>query len=165
MGRIGEVNDLRIAKYGVCIGMFLMQAIGFSAAPESLRLSNNKWTVEIAPQSLEVLARPKGKPTVPISKGQTGLGNVTALVQHENRASWELPETSLTVSVELIDASLLVECVSATARDLTWPIIPDTPSLRGYILPFFEGSYVPKDDKLWRDFLSEQGPINTTAGL
>ena len=158
---------MRIAKYGVCIGMFLMQAIGFSATPEIVRLSNEKWTVEIAPQSLEVLARPKGKPTVPISKGQTGLGSVTTLVQHENRASWELPEASLTVSVELIDASLAVEVefVSATAGNLTWPIIPDTPALHGYMLPFFEGSYVPKDDKLWQDFLSGQGPINTTAGL
>lgn len=156
---------MRIAKYGMCIGVFLMHAIGFSAAPEIVRLSNEKWTVEIAPQSLEVLARPTGKPTVPISEGQTGLGNATALVQHENRASWELPEASLTVSVELIDASFSVEFVSATAGNLTWPIIPDTQALHGYMLPFFEGSYVPKDDKLWQDFLSEQGPINTTAGL
>lgn len=156
---------MHIAKYGVCIGMFLMHAIGFSAAPEIVRLSNEKWTVEIAPQSFEVLARPKGKPTVPISKGQTGLGSVTTLVQHENRASWELPEASLTVNVELIDASLSVEFASATAGNLTWPIIPDTPALHGYMLPFFEGSYVPKDDRLWQDFLSRQGPINTTAGL
>ena len=155
----------RAAKYGVCIGMFLMHAIGFSATPEIVRLSNERWTVEIAPQSLEILARPKGKHAVPISAGQTGLGNVTALIHHENRVSWELPEISLTVSVALIAESLSVEFVSATAGDLTWPMIPDTPLLRGYMLPFFEGSYVPKTDKLWQEFLSEQGPINTTAGL
>ncbi len=155
----------RVAKYGVCLGVFLMHAIGFSATPEVVRLSNDEWTIEIAPQSLEFFARPEGKPAVPISRGQTGLGNVTALVQHENQASWRLPEIALTVRVALIAESLSVEFVSATAGNLMWPMIPDTPVLRGYMLPFFEGSYVPKDDKLWQDFLSEQGPINTTAGL
>ena len=48
---------------------------------------------------------------------------------------------------------------------LTWPAIEDSESLRAYILPLFEGSYVPKNDIKWQDFLSERGPINTTAGL
>lgn len=154
-----------MALYRLCIGVFLMHALSFGAAPEQVQLSNDKWTVAISPQSLEVLAHPKGKPAVPISKGQTGLGNVTALIQHDNRASWALPETALTVNVALSDELLSIEFLSATSGDVTWPIIPDTPYLRGYILPFFEGSYVPKTDKLWQDFLSEQGPISTTAGL
>ena len=45
------------------------------------------------------------------------------------------------------------------------PIIEDTDSIHGYIFPFFEGSYVPKDDITWRDFLRDRGPIDTTAGL
>ena len=69
----------------------------------------------------------------------------------------------------LIDDSLSVEFIQDKRINdplsLTWPVIEDFESLRGYILPFFEGSYVPKGDAAWRDFLCERGPINTTAGL
>ena len=144
--------------------------MGVSAAPETVRLSNSVWAVDITTQSIAVNAYPIGEKTaVPISSAQTGFSNVTGFTQKDNAVSWKLPEHFLTVRFELIGESLSVEFIqdkleSDTLR-LTWPIIEDFRSLRGYILPFFEGSYVPKDDVTWQDFLSEQGPIDTTAGL
>ena len=145
-------------------------SIGISAAPETVHLSNAVWTVDIVPQSLAVNAYLVGqKITVPISSGQTGFGSVTEFSQEDNTVGWKFPDPFLTVRFELIDDSLSVEFIqdklTNEALSLTWPVIEDFESLRGYILPFFEGSYVPKDDVTWRDFLSEQGPINTTAGL
>ena len=71
----------------------------------------------------------------------------------------------LTVRFELIDDSLSVEFIQDKRTDdvlsLTWPVIEDAESLRAYILPLFEGSYIPKDDVTWQDFLSERGPRST----
>ena len=152
------------------IGMLLLTSINISAAPEMVRLSNAVWTVNIIPQSLAVETYPAdSEVSVPISSGQTGFSNITEFFQADNTVSWRLPERFLTVRFELIDDLLSVEFIqdkrTNAALSVTWPVIEDFELLRGYILPFFEGSYVPKDDITWRDFLCERGPINTTAGL
>lgn len=149
----------------LCVGLFLLNAIGLSATPETVRLSNDVWTIEISPQSLKVAAHLKDGPTIQVSTGQSGLGSVTDFIQEGNRVSWKLPARFLTVRCELVEESLSVEFISEAFGDLTWPTVEGASSLRGYILPFFEGSYVPKDDTTWQDFLCEQGPVSTTAGL
>ena len=144
--------------------------MGVGATPETVRLGNAVWRVDITTRSLAVEARLVDAETVvPISVGQTGLGNITEFAQDDNTVSWRIADQFLTVRFELIGESLSVEFVhdkqtSDTFR-LTWPAIEDSESLRAYILPLFEGSYVPKNDITWQDFLSERGPINTTAGL
>ena len=144
--------------------------MGVGATPETARLGNAVWRVDITTRSLAVEARPVDAETVvPISVGQTGLGNITEFAQDDNTVSWRIADQFFTVRFELIGESLSVEFVhdkqtSDTFR-LTWPAIEDSESLRAYILPLFEGSYVPKNDITWQDFLSERGPINTTAGL
>ena len=152
------------------IAILLLTAIGVGAVPETVDLSNAAWTVEIVPRSLAVETYPADSVvSLPISWGQTGFSNIKEFTQEGNTVSWRLPEHFLTVRFQLMDDSLSVEFVQDKFADdalsLTWPVIEDFESLRGYILPFFEGSYVPKDDVIWRDFLSERGPINTTAGL
>ena len=156
--------------YILSIAILLLATIGVGAVPETVCLSNAAWTVDIVPQSLAVETYPAdSEVSVPISWRQTGFGNITEFSQEGNTVSWRLPARFLTVRFELIDDSLSVEFVQDKFADdtlsLTWPVIEDFESLRGYILPFFEGSYIPKDDVIWRDFLSERGPINTTAGL
>ena len=156
--------------YILSIGILLLTAISVGAAPETLHLSNAVWQVDITTRSLAVEARPvDAEMVVPISSGQAGLGNITEFSQEGNTVSWKLPDNFLTVRFELIEESLSVEFVhdkqTGNTVGLTWPVIEDSESLRAYILPLFEGSYVPKDDVTWQDFLVERGPINTTAGL
>ena len=160
----------RFQFYILSIGIFLLASIGMSITPEKIRLSNNIWDIEIVPQSLAVNAYSvDAKTIVPISSGQAGFGTVTDFSHEGNVFRWKLPERSLTVRTELVGDSLTFEFIQDAPTDdtqsLTWPIIRDTEPIHGYVFPFFEGSYVPKDDKMWQDFLSERGPINTTAGL
>ena len=156
--------------YILSLGILLLAVISVGAVPGTVRLSNDVWTVDIATQSLAVNAYPvESKTVVPISAAQPGFGDVAEFAQDDNTVSWRIADQFLTVRFELIDESLSVEFVhdkqkSDTLR-LTWPAIEDSQSLRAYILPLFEGSYVPKNDIKWQDFLSERGPINTTAGL
>ncbi len=152
------------------LGMFLLTSIGMSDTPKSIRFSNDVWDVEIFPQSLAMNLYPADSDiTVRASLGQTGLGAVTDFSDEDNGVSWKLPERSLTVHVESLKDSLTIEFIQEvradTAQNFTWPLIENTESIHGYIFPFFEGSYVPKDDITWRDFLCDRGPINTTAGL
>ena len=156
--------------YILSMGILLLTAISVGTAPETVRLSNSIWTVDIATQSLAVNAYPVSSETaVPISAAQPGLGDIAEFSQEGNTVSWRIADRFLTVRFELIDASLSVEFVhdkqTRETHRLTWPVIEDSESLRAYILPLFEGSYVPKDDVTWQDFLSKRGPINTTAGL
>ncbi len=156
--------------YTLCIGILLLASTGMGDTPEKIHSSDTTWEAEIVPQSLAVTVYPADTEiAVEISSGQTGLGNVTDFAHEGNIYSWKLPERLLSVRVELEQDSLTFEftqdaSVSET-QSLTWPIVENTESIQGYIFPFFEGSYVPKDDAIWQDFLSEQGPINTTAGL
>ena len=147
-----------------------MTSIGMSDTLESIRFSNDVWDVEINPHSLAVNVYPVGTDiTVRASSGQTGFGTVTNFSDEGNVVSWKLPERSLTVHVEWITDSLTLEFIqdapASDTQNFTWPVIENTESIHGYIFPFSEGSYVPKDDATWQDFLCEQGPINTTAGL
>ena len=156
--------------YILSIGILLLSAIGVGAAPETVRLSNSVWSVDIATQSLAVNAYPVGSETaVPISAAQPGFGDVAEFSQENNTVSWRIADRFLSVRFELVDESLSVEFVhderTRETLRLAWPVIEDSQSLRAYILPLFEGSYVPKDDVTWQDFLSERGPIDTTAGL
>ena len=161
---------LRSLIYILSIGTLLLITISVGAAPETVRLSNSVWTVDIATQSLAVNAYPiESETAVPIAAAQPGFSDIAEFTQDDNAVSWRIADQFLTVRFELIDKSLSVEFVhdkqTSDTRRLTWPVIEDSESLRAYILPFFEGSYVPKNDIKWQDFLSERGPINTTAGL
>ena len=160
----------RLRFYILSIGMFLLTSIGMSDTLESIRFSSAVWDVEIFPQSLAMNVYPADTNiTVRASLGQTGLGPVSDFTHEGSGVRWKLPEHALTVHVESRKDSLTIEFIQDTPanapRNFTWPIIENTESIHGYIFPFFEGSYVPKDDITWRDFLRDRGPINTTAGL
>lgn len=156
--------------YILSVGVFLLTSIGMSDTLESIRFSNAVWDVEIVPQSLAVNVYPADTDiTVRASLGQTGLGPVSDFTHEGSGISWKLPERVLTVHVEQSRDSLTIEFIqddpANDPQNFTWPLIENTESIHGYIFPFFEGSYVPKDDITWRDFLRDRGPINTTAGL
>ena len=158
----------KLRFYILVIGVFLLTAMDMGATPETVRLSNAMWTIAIVPQSLAINTYPADSETaVPISSGQNGFGTITDFALKGNGVSWKVPERSLDVHIELVQDSLTVEFVQDgdDKQRLTWPVIEDTETLHGYIFPFFQGSYVPKDDGMWQEFLYERGPINTTAGL
>ena len=162
----------KLLFYVLSIGIFLLTSIGISDTLQSIRFSTDVWDAEIHLQSLAVNVYPAGTDiTVRVSSGQVGLGPVTDFAHESEGISWRLPERALTVHVaSLTDSdSLTIEFIqddpTNDTQNFTWPLIENTESIHAYIFPFFEGSYVPKDDRTWRDFLCDRGPINTTAGL
>ena len=156
--------------YSLALVIFLLTPIAASDTLERIRFSDDVWDVEIVPHSLAVNVYPAGTNiTVRASSAQAGLGEVTDVSHEGTGVSWKLPERALTVRVEPARGALTFEFIQEDPTDdtqnFTWPIIENTEPIQGYMFPFFEGSYVPKDDATWQDFLSERGPIDTTAGL
>jgi hypothetical protein len=83
----------------------------------------------------------------------------------EDRASWELPSKGLTVSMQVQGDTLIAHFQARDPGDLTWPLIAAADAVRGYVLPTFEGVYVPAEDAEWGAFLQERGEMSTTAEL
>lgn len=136
-----------------------------AAGAEVIVLRGDAWTVQIDTESLQVTAQPHGKGTVQVSAPQEGLGAVKQLEHSERHASWELAEKGLRVSFRLDDDTLSAHFLSRAPGRFTWPICGNGPGLRAYILPLFEGSYVPADHAEWLAFLTKRSPMSTTEGL
>jgi hypothetical protein len=128
-------------------------------------LAGEKWTIRVDPGTLEMIARPQGEPQLVISAGQEDLGPVKGLERGEQQASWELSERNVLVSVRLSGDAVQVGFRAGAPGSFTWPIVGSDPALEAYILPLFEGSYVPADDPEWLQFLVSNGPMSSTEGL
>ncbi|MBI1928286.1 glycoside hydrolase [Candidatus Poribacteria bacterium] len=139
----------------------------FASAEEERKmvLQSDAWTIRIYPDSLQMIAEPKGKTQIQISAPQENLGPVENLKRSGSEVSWELPEERLTISTQLDGETLSVQLRSGDTGAFTWPIVSNQTRIRGYILPLFEGSYVPSEDARWLAFLADQSPMNTTEGL
>jgi glycosyl hydrolase family 129 len=138
---------------------------GAAAPSHQVELGNALWKIRIDAQRLAVSARPTGMAGMLVSAPQMDLGPVTRLEQGAQQARWELPGKKLTVSVRLAGSTLLVSLQSSEVGQVTWPVIEPQAALRGYLLPTFEGRYVPAHDAIWSRYLADQGEMSTTEGL
>ncbi len=138
-------------------------AQGVDAPRVALKGAN--WTVYVDPQSLRAAASVGGQGDVELSAGQTGLGPVAALRQSDREATFELRDMAVRALFRLEGGDLLVHFVSERPGRMTWPILQGEPASQAYILPLFEGSYVPADSAEWRGLLDQMLPASTIEGL
>jgi len=143
--------------------LFGCSASGGSSGP--VTLASDNWTIQIDPESLEVTAQPSGKGDVQIAAPQEDLGPVKSLRQSDHEASWELERHNLRVSFRVDGDVLHAHFLATQAGAFTWPVTAGGAPVRAYMLPLFEGSYVPADDAEWVEFLGWQSPGNTTETL
>ena len=129
-------------------------------------LKGERWDVAIDPATLAVEGRVKGGPTVVISSPFAKAATVAERAEANREASWTLPEAKLAVTMRIDDGDVLaIDFVATAAGELTWPTVEPSSAPRAYVLPMFEGLYVPADDEPWAAFLARESPMNTTAGL
>jgi hypothetical protein len=138
---------------------------GAAASGGIISIQNDSCTVAFDPATLAVELRRAGQPTIPVSAPQTDLGRVAGMERSAARAQWSLPERKTSVTFELEGDRLLVHVLAREPGEFTFPVIPETVSAKGWILPFFEGVYVPCGDAKWASFLISRGELNTTADL
>lgn len=160
MRRIHILALLALALAGTCLG-----ARRAAYAAQTVQFRNAMWSVDIAPTTLAVTARPQGEAPVELSAPQDGLGPVKAMEQSENEVRWEVADKGWSVSARLAGDTLLVRFRSTSSGQATWPVIGHDRAILAYLLPLSEGSYVPADNPEWLSFLTAGGPMSTTEGL
>jgi len=157
------------SRLPLCLSVVLLAkvlgGVAFAEGVPPVVLADETWTIRVDPGSLETIAQPQGGPQLVISAGQEDLGPVKGLERGEQEASWELSERNVTVLVRLSGDALQVSFRAGAPGSFTWPIVGSDPALEAYILPLFEGSYVPADDSEWLRFLVSNGPMSSTEGL
>jgi hypothetical protein len=153
-----------VKHYGVhlLVTLLLIALVLFPAKAASLTLRQGAYSVEADPASLLVKMRDKDGKFAIVSASQEKLGPVAGLAASPAQASWHYPDRKISVALALNNGELRVGVRADESGDFTFPVI-DNPEAQGWILPMFEGVYVPAADAKWQKFLAKQGPLNTTA--
>ncbi len=125
----------------------------------SITLSNNTWRIEADPQTLAVTAQLKDGSTLPISSPQSP-AKISKLAHEPMEASWFLDDRQTSIAMRLESDTLHVRVIASSNGDFTWPVISPAKTSRAYILPIWEGSYVPIDDTDWIKHLTTDGPFD-----
>lgn len=130
--------------------------VGFCAtarAQETVVLRNDVWSIAISPRTLRVVGTPVGERAMEISAAREPSA-IAQLTSDEHQASWTLADQGIAVSMMLVGDSLRVQFTAEKPGEFDWPVVPPDPSFRAYILPIWEGHYVPIDDADWIGRLS-----------
>jgi hypothetical protein len=114
---------------------------------------------------MELTLTPTGRPGLRFSSDWPKPGQVSELKQTVNRASWHIADHHLTVSLLVKNDSMRVEFTADEPGVLEWPVLAPGNAARAWMLPLFEGVYVPADDARWQTHLAKESPMNTTSGL
>lgn len=150
------------------LGGGLVVAPGMAIPPvgaAEVTLQRGALRVAVNPESLQVRFLAGGRPAMEISAGQAGLGSMAHLKRRADRVSWELPAKGLTVAMQVKGDTLSAHFQSRETGELTWPIVGAGAGMRAWVLPLFEGVYVPAEDATWGAFLPEREELSTTADL
>ncbi|MGD0262307.1 MAG: glycoside hydrolase [Verrucomicrobiota bacterium] len=152
------------AARAIVLPLWLLSSGSLNAGTE-ISIQNSSCTVAFDPATLAVTLRSGGHLAILASAPQTNLGSVAGLEKSATQARWSLPERGVSVTLELEGNRLLAHLLAAAPGEFTFPVIPETASAKGWILPFFEGVYAPCGDSKWASFLTNRGELNTTADL
>ncbi len=141
---------------------FVFQLNGLA---QEIVFSNDQCRVTFAAASLELTLQPHGRDAIQLSAPQKDPGPSVNLVQETNQASWLLADRNIRVSARLVGQDLSIGFSSIKSGPFTWPIAKPGPLAKAWILPMFEGVYVPSTDAKWIAHLTNSGGLSTTADL
>src|SRR5947209_754951 len=133
----------------------LVLALGTHA----LTLKDSTWSIDVDPATLRMAAI--GMEVASAAPAR----EVAGLTQDDTHAAWRYPAAKVAIDLTLRDQRLFVHFVSDDVGEFTWPILSGERGPEAYILPMFEGLYVPAEDEAFAEFLASQSPMDTTAGL
>lgn len=165
-GKVNRGMDSNATRWKIAStgrGLLLLLALGLplgfcesAAANDQIQLTGKAWQISIDPATLEATGSPRGMPQLLISAAQKLGGGATEIHTDQRSAKWQLDAAKLHVEMQLDEKDALnVKFVSTSVGSFTWPILGAHPACRAFIVPLFEGLYVPTDDRPWSDFLTK----------
>jgi Glycosyl hydrolases related to GH101 family, GH129 len=136
---------------------------GLSA--QEVTLKGENWTLVVQPQTLAVSGTLVGGQGLSLSSPRPVPALVEGLHAEDRHAWWNLPDEKVAVDMRLDGDELVAEFTASAPGSFSWPLLAPMPGHQAFILPLFEGLYVPAQDAQWAQFLQSQSPFDTTAGL
>jgi hypothetical protein len=143
----------------------VLALLGDGAIGQDVTLRGEHWTLAVQPQTLAVDATLIGGQGLSLSGPCAAPRLVEALHAEDRHAWWNLPDEKVAVDLLLDGDDLVARFTASAPGAFSWPLLPSVPGRRAFILPLFEGLYVPAQDAGWARFLESQSPLDTTAGL
>ncbi|WP_084605363.1 glycoside hydrolase [Psychromonas aquimarina] len=152
----------------------------FAASSSSggiIELSEGKQTVQINPDSLEILWQKKGT-QIPVNQGALTAAKLPQLAANHSKlsadsAAWTLIPSKIRVYTKLNKGELLIRFDASEIQTiqrqkplkLTWFNLPEE-STQTLYLPFNEGMRIPTNHAVWAKYLQDNySPSNTTQDL
>ena len=136
-----------------------------ASTSQTLTFETKAWTIHLDPATLATHTTLANGRHIRISDPAIQPATIQNLQQKPTSASWEIPHIPLTVICRLEDTAFSVHFQTDSTGTFTWPILDNTSNIQAYILPLFEGSYVPANDDRWIQLLTRRSPLNTTESL
>ena len=128
-----------------------------------VRLRNPLWAIEIDPKNLSIQVYAAGESAVEVSRGVASHA-VHDLTQDDRQASWTWGTYRIVCDLKGHDFNIVITASQPGNLDLIDQ--PVATMGRGMMLPLAEGNYVPANDPVWRDFLTDRmSELNTTQDL
>lgn len=145
----------------MCIAIAVLGLLCAGARGEPVVLNNQHWRATIDPATLQTDLTTKDGRTIAVSSA--GESVAPGDVQSSD-AELRFRRGAVLVSFKVTGDALSVDFATEQPGKITWPMVP-LGQAKALILPTYEGAYVPVNDGDWREFLSKQSPLDTTAGL
>ena len=132
---------------------------------EPIALQNDFCAATFDPATLTLNFASHPWPAICVSSAQTNVGTFAVLETNATLARVSFPEKKISITVTLDGNRLSAHMLALEPGAFKFPVLCATEPTKGWILPFFEGVYVPMGDEEWASFLLKYGPMNTTADL
>ncbi|MDQ0737970.1 glycoside hydrolase [Pseudomonas sp. W4I3] len=127
-------------------------------------LENKLWRIELEPATLALRVTPAGEAAVQASSGVAAHA-VNALRADAKQATWQWDNGAYRLTARLEQRELSLTIQAREAGELAVLRQPASAMGQGLIWPLAEGHYVPVGNAVWKDFLLEQGALDTTQDL
>ncbi|OOM80676.1 glycoside hydrolase [Clostridium sp. BL-8] len=111
---------------------------------------SNDFTFDVDPSTFEIDVTSDGKEEEASEPEEKR--DVSNFKKSTDEVSWEYPSENMGVNIKKEKDYLDVNIKANDVGELKWPEI----SGDSYILPLWEGKYIPSDDQNWKSFLSGQ---------
>lgn len=145
-----------------CASVLLLTGCAQSAnaTPREEEVIKANYSYQVDPTTFAMNIKMGEEDMVVSKKGRKE--KVEKLVQTKTDTSWKYPDKNIEVEVKMKAEYLDVQIkyTGDKAAKFTWPRVESD----DYYLPIGDGKQIPKEDKVWGEYLNERS-INTVEGL
>ncbi|MBM7647062.1 hypothetical protein JOD45_003307 [Scopulibacillus daqui] len=141
---------IAIASLG---SIYLIKNNGNKSVSKESKVSSNfkysDFSFDVNPETFEIFVKKDGikeAASNPLPKMK-----VSDLKKTNDQISWRYPDKNIEVMIKKKEHYLDVDIKSTGAKQFTWPKV----SAESYMLPLWEGKYIPSGDKNWKRFLKD----------